>query len=289
MKTNFLVFAACAGFLLYGCGEGMGDSRYVLDLPEIPWTWELLGNPHWRIDWLNVDGRKETMTVTVGDAVSGRRVEIDLPQTWVSAVSALPFWPEKGIIPGIFRPAGAIFPFDVSGKSLVLSWQGGVDATLYWEFAAFSRENTSSPEDELPGEVGYEDNNDSPETEMERAAVPRFPWNFNWPRFRQLFDDPSLNAEVRADPWLADWHSIAEKIVRSGFDKRRLVPEPRSSLQIPVGHGPWIGTSPFATPLLFEATPVFPVRAAADTWVSAEGILRCNAEAWIVYEGYEVP
>jgi hypothetical protein len=122
-----------------------------------------------------------------------------------------------------------------------------------------------------------------------RAVGPRLPWNFDWPRFRLLFEDPSVNAEVRADPWLADWQSIAAKIVQSGFDKRRLIPEPRINLTIPfsnganngVSRGPWIGTSPFAAPLLFEAGPVFPAHPAADTWVSREGILRCNTETWI--------
>ena len=264
MKIYFYALVVCAGFFLHGCGESLTDSRYCLKMPEIPAAWEaLLGSPHWRIEWLNDKGRKETMTVGGGD------VEISLPQTWVSAVSAIPFWPDRGITHGIFKPAGAIFPFDASGKKIILSWQGGVDAYLYWEFIKVSREagQESAPDETAP---------------VERAAVPRLPWNFNWPRFRLLFDDPSLNAEVRADPWLADWSDIAAKIVKSGFDKRRLVPETRSSLEVPVSPGPWIGTSPFAPPLLFETVPVFPVRSTADTWVSSEGILRCNTDAWIL-------
>ena len=209
---------------------------------------------------------------------------ISLPQTWTSAVSAWPFWPDKGLVPGIFMPAGAIFPFDASGKSLRLSWQGGVDANLFWEFAQASDKAGQEPagQESVPPEP-------EPETEAVERAAARLPWNFDWPRFRELFDDPSLNADIRADPWLADWQSIAEKIVQSGFDKRRLVPEARSSLAIPVQPGPWIGTSPFAPPLLFEAAPeeagqtvpVFPVRPTADTWVCADGILRCNTETWI--------
>jgi hypothetical protein len=174
---------------------------------------------------------------------------------------ALPFWPEKGIRPGVFKPAGAIFPFDVSSKTVTLSWRGGVDAVLFWELASAAATSTTTG-----------------------RAVDRLPQNFNWPRFRQLFDDPSVNAEFRADPWLADWSGIAEKIVRSGFDKRRLVPETRGTLKVPTGPGPWTGTSPFAAPLFFEDAPVFPVRPAGDTWVSAEGLLRCNTEAWILRE-----
>jgi hypothetical protein len=113
------------------------------------------------------------------------------------------------------------------------------------------------------------------------------PENFDWPRFRQLFDDPSINAEVCADPWLADWRVIAEKTVLSGFDKRRMVPEPRGTLKVPAGPGPWAGTSPFAAPLFFEDDPVFPARPSADTWVSAAGLLRCNTETWIFYQWRE--
>jgi hypothetical protein len=265
MKTYFLALVLGAGLFLHGCGENLSDSQYTLELPELPAVWEaILGSPYWRIEWLNVSGRKESMTVR-----GNRGVEISLPPTWVSAVSAMPFWPDRELGPGIFRPAGAIFPFDVSGKNLVLSWQGGVDANLYWEFV------------KVAGEAGQESPPDEAEP-VERAAVSRLPWNFNWPRFRLLFDDPSLNAEIRADPWLADWSGIAAKIAQSGFDKRRLVPEARSDREIPVNPGPWIGASPFADPLFFEAVPVFPVRPTADTWVSAEGILRCNTETWIL-------
>ena len=258
MKAYSLVFVFCAGLVLHGCGESLLDSRYALELPDIPQNWAaLLGSPCWKVEWLNEGGWTETMTVQ-----SGKRVEISLPQTWANAVSAVPFWPNKGIGLGIFRPAGAIFPFDVSGKSLILSWQGGVDANLYWELARAYARQESPPQ----------------------TTVPRLPQNFDWPRFRLLFEDPSLKEDVRADPWLADWPGIAEKIVQSGFDKRRLVAEARSNLIVPVSPGPWIGTSPFAAPLLFESVPIFPVRPAADTWVCAEGILRCNAQTWIFLE-----
>jgi len=237
------------GLFLNSCGEALTDSSFALELPALPQAWEdILGSPCWRIEWVNEDGRKEAVTVQGNGSCT-----ITLPQTWVSAVCAFPFWPQKGLGPGIFKPAGAIFPYDASGRSLVLSWQGGVDAVLYWELA---------------GAWGGAENT-------------RIPMNFNWPRFRRLFDDPSLNAEVRADPWLADWAGIAAKTVKSGFDKRRLVPEARSALEVQVGPGPWIGASPFAAPLFFETTPIFPVRPSSDTWVSGEGLLRCNSKTWI--------
>ena len=264
MKVRFLVVFLGAAFFLNGCGEPLTGSRYMLSLPQLPESWEtLLGRAHWHIEWLDEKVRQQWTVI------QGGGVEISLPVTIASAVSAMPFWPEKGIKPGVFRPAGAIFPFDASGGTLYLSWQGGVDANLFWEMAMFL------------GGAGEENNQPAMES-VARAAVQRLPGNFNWPRFRRLFADESVNAHVRADPWLADWSSIAAKTVQSGFDKRRLVPESRGSLQVPVSPGPWIGTSPFAAPMVFEEVPVFPVRPAVDTWISAEGLLRCNSEAWML-------
>jgi hypothetical protein len=257
MKVFILIL--CAWLLQAGCTDSPVDTQYVLKLPEIPPEWEtVLGKPQWQAEWLNADGVKKTAIIGGGGSI-----EISPPQTWASAVMALPYWPEKGIRPGVFKPAGAIFPFDVSGKNVTLSWQGGVDAVLFWELAAAAAADKTVS-----------------------RAVDRHPQNFNWPRFRLLYDDPSVKAEFRADPWLADWGGIAEKIVQSGFDKRRHIKKKRSTLKVSAGSGPWIGTSPFAAPLFFEEAPVFPVRPAGDTWVSAEGLLRCNSEAWIL-RGWE--
>lgn len=168
-------------------------------------------------------------------------------------------------------PAGAMYPFDANKGTLALSWQAGVDAVLFWELAYAA----------------------AGDAQAGAAATPRFPHYFNWPRFRELFTDAEsgLSAEIRADPWLADWHIIAEKIAHSGFDKRRLVPEARDAVPVPVHYrGPWTGTSPFAQPLQFneDEVPVFPVRqavdVAAEVWVSAGGILHCNKNAWIFKE-----
>ncbi|MCL2270577.1 MAG: hypothetical protein FWC24_04455, partial [Treponema sp.] len=129
MKNNYAALVFSAVFTLLSCGESLTDSRYAVELPELPPAWRaLLGSPYWRVEWINSEGKKEAATVR--DA----GLEVSLLPTLASAVSAMPFWPDKGIKPGIFKPAGAIFPFDVSGKNIVLSWQGGVDANLFWEF-----------------------------------------------------------------------------------------------------------------------------------------------------------
>ena len=246
----------CAGLLLSGCGADLTSSRYDLELPEIPPAWaSVLGSPQWKIEWLNPGGEKTAIW-----AENGQKPEISLPQTWASAVTAWPSWPDKGIAPGTFKPAGAVFPFDAKEQTLVLSWRGGVDSVLYWELA------------KAAGDV------------LSQRAAARLPCNFNWPRFRELCNDPAVNAQIRADPWLADWPSIAAKTIASGFDKRRLVPEATGEITVPVSAGPWIGVSPFAPPLLFSALPSFPAGRHVSTWVSAQGILRCTAEAWILAE-----
>ena len=254
MKSYIFALVLCAGLFPAGCRDSPVDPEYVLKLPDIPQGWQaVLGEPKWQAEWFNDRGLKKTAII---HGTGG--IEVSLLQTQAGAVLALPFWPEKGIRPGVFRPAGAIFPFDVSGKAVVLSWRGGVDAVLFRELA--SAGNTAG------------------------SAGNRLPQNFDWPRFRLLFDDPALNAEVRGDPWLADWSGIAKKTVQSGFDRRRLVPETRGMLKVSAGTGPWIGTSPFAAPLLFESDPVFPVRPDVDTWVSEEGLLHCNTETWILHK-----
>ena len=257
MKTYFSTVVLVAWLFFLSCG-GMflaDESGYALEFPELPYAWQtMLGSPSWRVEWFDGEGRKRAAEVS-GKAV----LEVSLPGTMANPVIALPFWPEKGIAPGVFRPAGAIFPFDLSENRLALSWQGGVDAAFFLELARAANGG-------LP---------------TGGSAALRLPWNFNWPRFRRLFDDPALNDEIRADPWLADWPDIADRTVRSGFDRRRLVPQAVVAIEIPLGPGPWVGVSPFAAPLVFEGRPVFPVRSTVETWVSAEGFLRASAEAWI--------
>jgi hypothetical protein len=148
-----------------------------------------------------------------------------------------------------------MFPLDVSGECLKLNWKAGVDGVFYWEIALVNGKNGS-----------------------------KLPANFDWGRFRELFsDDFSLNEEVRQDPWLVDWRSVAEKTVSSGFDRRRLVPEKTESLAVTVDSGAWYGTSPFAKALYFAEgeSAAFPVRTGLNVWVSSGGILRSNGKTWV--------
>jgi hypothetical protein len=236
--------------LSFTCCKDYLNSRFVLELPRPPEIWvALLGEPSWRVEWLDPNGQKRK-----ADIPHGESLEIELPNTWINPVAAWPYWPACSLAPGAFKPAGALFPFDVAGKSLHLSWKAGPDTVFYWELALASQNNSRSPV------------------------------RFDWPRFRELFETDVLNEEVRKDPWLVDWALVAEKTASSSFDRRRLVPKPCESVIIPVSSGPWYGSSPFAEPLLFtEGAPrLFPViNANVDVWISAEGILRCNRNAWM--------
>jgi len=234
------------------CGDFL-PSMYILEFPRIPEPWvSLLGEPYWRLEWFDPDGKKHT-----ADILPGKTAEIELPTTWTNPVAAWPYWSSYGLNPGLFKPAGAIFPLDVSGEHLRLSWKAGPDAVFYRELALANRQNIS-----------------------------KMPAYFDWHRFRELFKSEKLNEAVRKDPWLVDWRSVAEKTVNSSFDQRRLVPQSAEFLNVPVSSGLWYGTSPFEEPLYFKngETPVFPVRPGLNLWISAKGILRINGKTWMFRE-----
>jgi hypothetical protein len=209
-----------------------------------------LGEPYWRLEWLDSGGKEQ-----MADIPPGKSMEIELPITWTNPVTASPFWPGHNLIPGLFKPAGALFPFDVYGERLCLSWKAGPDAVFYRELVLANGQDSR-----------------------------KIPANFDWPRFRELFNSDKLNEAVRSDPWLVDWHLVAEKTISSNFDQRRLVPEAAESINISVPAGPWYGVSSFTEPLYFTEgiNPVFPVRPGINVWISSEGILRINGKTWIL-------
>jgi len=250
MKLVVFTFPALILSLLFACCGDLAPSAYTVVPPPAPEAWvSLLGEPNWRFEWLDKSGDKR-----IADILPGESMKIEIPVTWANPVTAWPYWPDHNLPAGIFKPAGAIFPFDAEGGRLCLSWKAGVDTVFYWELA-------------LAGNG--------------QKAV-KIPANFDWQRFRELFNDEKTNEEVRKDPWLVDWHSVAQKTINANFDRRRLVPEAAGSVSIPVARGPWYGTSPFSEPLYFMEgdTPVFHVRPDLNVWVSSAGILRLSGKAW---------
>jgi hypothetical protein len=240
--------------LPFVCCRDFTPSVYDVVLPDVPETWvSLLGEPHWRLEWLDKSGSRRT-----ADILPGKSMQIEIPVTWANPVTARPYWPDKNLPAGIFKPAGALFPFDADGGRLCLSWKAGPDTVFYWELAFAGGQSAL-----------------------------KIPANFDWSRFRELFNEEALSEAVRRDPWLVDWRSAAEKTMSSSFDRRRLVPEAAESVAIPVGGDPWYGTSPFSAPLYFEKgkTPLFPVRPGLNVWISPNGILRVSGKTWIFSGG----
>jgi hypothetical protein len=150
------------------------------------------------------------------------------------------------------KPAGAIYPWDVSDGSIILSWRGGIDAYFWQQLAS-------------------------------GAVSARLPWLFDWPRFRELRQSPDMPEAILKDPWLADWSSIAEKTLASGFDKRRIAPRSSTEISVPGLGVSWTGSSPFAVSI--SAIPgealYLPVSDEVETWISVKGIIKCNKDAWI--------
>ena len=242
--TSFLV-------LLTACDDRPISSSYRPVLPELPGHWEeMLGKAHWRLEWIDESGSWQRWEGRPGMEPP----ELSLINGWIYPVIAWPFWPEWNLFPALMRPGGALFPWDIYGGELRLSWEGGVDAFFWKELGVFSQANAQ-----------------------------RAPWNFDWPRFREILADGNINEDLKQDPWLADWRDIARRTVMSGFDSRRIVPRVSSELVIPELGGSWIGSSPFMPPLdaPLQGPLELNVYDSTDTWVSSEGVLKCSVLGWV--------
>jgi hypothetical protein len=240
-----LAASSCAGGPLW-------ESRRVV-LPQLPAAWEeILGAAAWQLEWAGRDGGWEKRGLPAGTASA----DVTLPDEWAGPVLAWPYWPEKGLPPETMAPAGAIVPWDISGDKVTLTWQAGVDAFFWRELAAAGNQ-----------------------------AGSRLPWNFDWPRFRQLLSSENVSEEIRADPWAADWKAIARKTVLSGFDRRRIVPQKKTEISVPGRFLKWIGTSPFAPPVQAADGETLRLQAGTgvETWVSSQGIVRCTGTVWAFF------
>ncbi|MDR0410312.1 MAG: hypothetical protein LBH18_07975 [Spirochaetaceae bacterium] len=250
MKTFFKTALMALSCLCASCGEdSVIRQTYCLKLPSLPETWlEVMGEASWHIEWIGEDGGIHSAEIYP----SGGNVSAEIMQNWASPVSAWPYWPEKGVRHGVMKPAGAIFPFDTDGANIRLSWNAGVDAVFFGELAALGNEK-------------------------------RLPHNFNWRRFRELFSNAELPEDVLADPWLADWKSIAAKTAASGFDRRRINAQKLSSRSLTIpADGPWIGVSPFADSKDWQKgeTVTIKLGSGVESYFSPEGVLRCSSNAW---------
>jgi hypothetical protein len=252
MKNLFYaVISCCLAGTILSCGDNPLPDSYTVVLPPGSWP-EFLGEPRWRLEWYDPEGAIRSMDL------DGKSARISVLIQWPNPVIAWPHWPEKELFPGLFHPAGALYPFDVQDTAIVLSWRGGVDAAFYRELAEARS---------LPG-----------------ADSRRDPRYFNWPRFRSLVREEVPEA-LRTNPWLADWKGIAEKTVLSGFRKSMVREESRTVMGILIPHdGPWAGASPFAAPADWTAgQEVFlPLSSRPELFVCPGGLffLSTGAQLW---------
>jgi hypothetical protein len=234
---------------------------YRVTLPDLPDIWtEIVGIDRWHIEWINSNGGRESRDIDETAETRGG-FEIHILQEWASPVIAYPYRNGTVLAPDTMRPAGAIFPSDadVSSGTISLTWTGGIAAFLYLELARHTDQNST-----------------------------RQPQYFNWQRFRELLESDAIPEDVRSDPWLADWKTIAKKTVSSGFDSRRLTAIQPLEISLPApADGPWIGTSPFSSPIAttgeggLEKTHILRVRDTIEAYVSRDGVLRISSNAWL--------
>jgi hypothetical protein len=243
MKRNF--FKTIWLLLLLSCEDRILPSSYEVCFPEWPSQWlEVLGEGQWRVEWVSPSGKTET-----ADYDGNGALVIALGHAWPGAVLAWPYWPGGGIYPGMFRPAGALYPLDAGDRRIQLSWQAGPEAFFYTVLGA-------------AGSPGSQ----------------RSPQYFDWPRFREY-----LRAEapepVRENPWLVNWRTAAQNTARSGFRTSLVRVEAGEPALITVpGGGPWVGVSPFtgAFPWIQGDSAELDLKDEAELFVSPGGLLFCS-------------
>ncbi|MCL1813993.1 MAG: hypothetical protein FWG29_10815 [Treponema sp.] len=218
MKTPILLLVITLA--LASCGPAPIPETYRVKFPISPvGRTELLGECQWRLEYYDSAGNFRQKDV------SGTSAEIELLQEWPSAILAWPYWPEKSLAAGLFYPAGAIFPLDVTGEAIILSWEAGAEAYFYRELDKAQELNTGTN---------------------------RVPMYFDWKRFRTLLRE-NADSELRLDPWIANWKDIAERTVRSGFRQSYVRREARTVMEVIIPHdGPWLAASPFRQPLFWK-------------------------------------
>ena len=212
MKTPYLFILILLAAVI-SCGTSPIPEFYDIQFPPLPASWtELLGKNHWRLEYYDSGG-----SLCYKEISDSTGIKINVLQEWPNAILAWPYWPEKALPASYFNPAGGLFPLDVRGQSIILSWEAGAEAYFYREL-----------------------------DKIENTGTNRNPKYFDWKRFRSLLRE---NTAIAEDPWLADWKSIAERTVRSGFRQSYVRAETRTATEITIPHsGPWIFASPFKPP-----------------------------------------
>jgi hypothetical protein len=184
MKLSIITisFALLFQAFLLSCSALLPDS-YRAALPPLPQSWTTVldgAQVSWRFQYLDREGRLQVV-----DAGPGKNAALNIAWEYTSAVLAWPYTSRMEW--GTLFPAGAIFPLDVKGGSIVLSWEAGPQAWFYHE--------------------------------LSRAGIDAS--GFNWTKFRPFYSEirEKMAESAADDPWLLDWKGIAQKIAARGFKR----------------------------------------------------------------------
>jgi hypothetical protein len=251
-RILFLLFGPVFSLLLFfSCESSILPPSYRVILPELPPQWrEILGECRWRVEWVGPSGLKES-----ADYAGPGPLELELLHAWPNPVLAWPCWPGKNLPGGMFRPAGALYPLDIRGRDIALSWEAGPEALFYLELEQAWTESPGAPE-------------------------LRRPHYFDWARLRNYLREEASPA-LRADPWLVNWKTAARGAVQSGFRTTLVKAEAGTAGSVIVpANGPWTGASPFAGPFPWTAGEVLnmDLKAGAEIFVSPGGIFMVSHE-----------
>jgi hypothetical protein len=116
------VFAVFTIVPLVSCSLDASTDRIVLRFPEIPPAWRNAGNLRYKLTFRDAEGSKIDL-----DAVPGDGIQITLERGSAQAFLAYPYITDY-LWPGILKPAGAVYPGELAGDELRLTWEGGLGA-----------------------------------------------------------------------------------------------------------------------------------------------------------------
>jgi hypothetical protein len=162
-----------------------------LRFPRLPDSWRETGADfRFELSYRDDSGKELRLDAAPGEtraASIGRRAQVFVARPYV-----------RGFIEtGILKPAGAVYPEEVSGRELSLTWEGGPGA----ETAA------------LLAKAGYPIG------------------SFDWRRFR------AEALARAGDPWRLDPVSCARSVLEGGFSSSCLSPEPLVPTAVPLPGG----------------------------------------------------
>jgi hypothetical protein len=129
-----LVLAILPVIPLSSCALDTRVDRIILRFPENPPAWRGAGNPRYELAYRDAAGSKIRLDSGPGDGIP-----ITLERGRDQAFLAYPYMADY-LWPGVLKPAGAVYPGELAGDELALTWEGGLGAS-----AARSLEGSGYP------------------------------------------------------------------------------------------------------------------------------------------------